>query len=162
MIFVTVGAGKIGFERLVKEMDRVASKIDEKVIMQIGIANYRPVNAEHFRFLPRNQIEEIYKNARIIVCHAGIGTLLTALEHNKPAIAVPRLKEYGEHHDNHQLEIANELEKEGKIMAIYNINDLEDALHNVGENPVRIGSERVRLVNALKEYIESVERKRYK
>ena len=47
-------------------------------------------------------------------------------------------------------------------MAIYNINDLEDALHNVGENPVRIGSERMRLVNALKEYIESVERKRYK
>lgn len=158
MIFVTVGAGKIGFERLVKEMDRVASEIDEGVIMQIGITNYQPINAEHFRFLPRNQIEEIYKNARVIVCHAGIGTLLTALEHNKLTIAVPRLKEYGEHHDNHQLEIANELETEGKIVAIYNIYELDDALHRVGKNPVHVGSERIRLVNALKGYIKELEK----
>ena len=160
MIFVTVGASKISFERLIREMDRVASKIDEKVIMQIGIANYLPVNVEYFRFLPRNQIEELYKNASVIVCHAGIGTLLTALEHNKPIIAIPRLKEYGEHHDNHQLEIANELEKEGKIIAIYSINDLEDALHYVGENPVHIGCERMRLINALKEYIENLKREK--
>lgn len=158
MIFVTVGAGKIGFERLVKEMDRVASKINEKVMMQIGITNYQPVNAEYFRFLPRNEIEELYKNARVIVCHAGIGTILTALEYNKPTIVVPRLKEYGEHHDNHQLEIANELEKEGKIMAIYNINELENALRNVGKNPVHIGSERMRLVSALRKYIRWLEK----
>ena len=157
MIFVTVGAGKIGFERLVKEMDRVASKINEKVIMQIGITEYQPVNAEHFRFLPRNEIEELYKNARVIVCHAGIGTILTALEYSKPTIVVPRLKEYGEHHDTHQLEIANELEREGKIIAIYNISELEDALRNVGENPVHVGSERMGLVNALRRYIRSLE-----
>lgn len=159
MIFVTVGAGKIGFERLVKEMDQVASKINEKVIMQIGITNYQPINAEYFRFLPRNEIAEIYKSARVIVCHAGIGTILTALEYSKPTIVVPRLKEYGEHHDTHQLEIANELEKEGKIVAIYNINDLEDALRTIGENPAHIGSERMRLVNALKKYLEGLDAK---
>lgn len=162
MIFVTVGAGKIDFERLIEKMDRIASKIDEKVIMQIGITNYQPVNAEHFRFLPRNQIGDLYKNARVVVCHAGIGTILTALEYSKPTIVVPRLKEYGEHHDNHQLEIANELEKEGKIISIYNINNLEDALRMIGENPAHLGNERMRLISALKEYIEDIERWRNK
>jgi len=158
LIFVTVGAGKIGFMRLVEEMDCIAGKSDEKVIIQIGITDYQPVNVDYFRFLPRDEIIELYKCARVIVCHAGIGTILTALEYNKPTIAVPRLKEYGEHHDNHQLEIAHELEKEGKIMAVYDIAGLEDALRNVGKNPVQVGSERMRLVNALKVYIRSLEK----
>ena len=160
MIFVTVGAGKICFERLLKEMDRVASKINEKVIMQIGITNYQPVNAEHFRFLPRNQIENIYKNARVIVCHGGIGTILTALEYSKPTVVVPRRKEYGEHHDNHQLEIANELEKEGKIVAIYNIGNLENALRIISTNSVHVGRERIGLISALREYINNVSQSR--
>jgi beta-1,4-N-acetylglucosaminyltransferase len=153
MIFVTVGTHYDGFERLVKKMDEIAGKIDEKVIIQIGYTKYTPKYAEYFEFKTYQEIQELNKKARVVVCHGGEGSIITAIEQRTPVISVPRLSKYGEHNNNHQLEIANELEKEGKIMAIYNINDLEDALHNVCENPVHVGSERMRLVIALKEYI---------
>ena len=42
MIFVTVGTGK--FELLVREMDKIASKLKERVIIQIGNGDYEPKN----------------------------------------------------------------------------------------------------------------------
>ena len=94
MIFVTVG-GMRPFGRLVKEMDRIAGELDEKVVMQIGSTDYEPKNCEYFRFVPRKDIEEFYASARVIVCHAGGGSILTALQHGKPLVLVPRIKSRG-------------------------------------------------------------------
>ena len=44
-------------------------------------------------------------------------------------------------------------------MAIYNINDLGNTLRNVGENPAHLGSERMRLVDALRKYLEDLDAK---
>lgn len=157
MIFVTVGV-MYGFDRLVKEMDEIAGRIAEAVVMQIGETTYKPKNARYFRFTSNEEIDRLYEDARVVVCHAGVGSIVTALEHGKPVIAVPRRKKYGEHVDDHQLEIARELEKEGAIIAIYNISDLEKALHSIGANPVHIGSGRTRLVNALRDYVRELEK----
>jgi UDP-N-acetylglucosamine transferase subunit ALG13 len=146
------------FERLIKEMDEIAGRTDEEVIMQIGETAYEPKNATYFKFASREEMDGLYEAARVVVCHAGVGSIFTALDHGKPVIAVPRRKKYGEHVDDHQLEIARELEKEGAIIAIYNISDLEKALHSIGANPVHIGSERMRLVNALRDYVRELEK----
>ena len=128
MIFVTVGL-MYGFDRLIKEMDEIAGKIGEEVIMQIGETAYEPKNAKYFKFLSREEIDRIYDDARVVVCHAGVGSILTTLEHSKPVIAVPRRREYREVVDDHQLEIARELEKEGRIMVVYDVGDLERMLN---------------------------------
>jgi UDP-N-acetylglucosamine transferase subunit ALG13 len=121
MIFVTVGTSSWDFTRLIKEMDRIAGMIDEEVIMQISDIKYEPKNAKYFRFVSNERIEELYEDARVVVSHAGVGCIISALKHNKPNIVVPRRKKYAEHFDDHQLEIAKELEKEGKVKVVWNI-----------------------------------------
>ena len=160
MIFVTVGMHTVyGFDRLIKKMDYIARKIDDHVIMQIGCANYEPKNAEYFRFMPKNEMDELYKSARVVVCHAGIGSILTALEYVKPVIAVPRRKKYGEHIDDHQLEISGEMENEGRITVVCDVEELEDVLTNVSTDSVVKVEKDNRLVGALKEYLEGLDAK---
>ena len=153
LIFVTVG-GMRAFDRLIREMDRIAGKVDEKVVMQIGFTGYEPKNCDYFRFMPRNEIEELYAGAKVVVCHAGIGSILTAMKYNKPLVIVPRAKRYGEHIDDHQLDIAREMENRG-ITVVYDISKLESAVGNVDVTPVEFKGE-TDLVRRLKEYLERI------
>lgn len=134
MIFVTVGTHNQGFERMVRKMDEIAGITQEKVIIQRGYTNYEPVHAESFKFLEYQQIYQFYKNARVIVAHAGAGTLLDALKSGNPVIAVPRFKKYGEHIDDQQLELAEALEKRKRVVAVYDIKKLRETIDNIKSN----------------------------
>jgi beta-1,4-N-acetylglucosaminyltransferase len=155
LIFVTVG-GMRAFERLTKEMDRVAGELDEQVVMQIGSTDYEPKNCDYFRFMPRNDIEGFYAGARVIVCHAGGGSILTALEHNKPLVLVPRMKRYGEVFDDHQLEIAREMEAQGAVV-VYDISNLKSAISNANTSLSKFNAGR-NLAGALKKYLDQLDR----
>ena len=155
MIFVTVG-GMRPFERLVKEMDRIAGELDERAVMQVGATKYEPKNCEYFRFIPRKDIEEFYGGARLIVCHAGGGSILTALEHDKPLILVPRIKSCGEVFDDHQLEIARQMESRG-VTVVYDISNLKSAIGNVSMGAPKVGGGG-KLVGALKEYLDRLDK----
>ena len=122
MILVTVGS--LPFTRLVKKMDKIASQIEEEVIMQVADDVYLPENAEFFRFQSYVKMQELCKQARLVVCHGGVGSILTALEGGVPVIAVPRSKRYGEAVDDHQQEIVKLLAKEGKIIAVDEVDEL--------------------------------------
>ena len=155
MILVTVGL-MYGFERLVKEMDEIVGGMDEAVMMQIGETTYKPKNARYLRVTSNEEIDRLYENARVVVCHAGVGSILTALEYGKPVIAVPRRKKYGEHVDDHQLEIARELGKDGRITVVCDVEDLEKVLGDVSTDfKTSVENER-ELVKALEKYINSL------
>ena len=158
MIFVTVGVSGYGFERLIKEMDEVAGRIDEEVIIQIGETAYESKNVKYFKFASREKMDQLYEDARVVVCHAGVGSILTALEHGKPVVAVPRRKKYGEHIDDHQLDIAEEMEKEGQIKVVCDVGELEGALGDVSvASGLKVENEG-KLVKALKKYLEDISR----
>ena len=155
MIFVTVGTHNQGFERLVKKMDEIAGEIDEEVVMQIGFTEYEPKNAKWFKFVDIDEIMDFYKNADVIVSHAGAGALLDALSFEKPVIAVPRLKKFGEHIDNQQLELAEALENKGKVKAVYDIEDLGRSVEKI--NVVNSSIEQDNsLVRFLKEHMSGI------
>lgn len=123
MIFVTVGTLR-GYDRVVKKMDEIAKGIDEKVVMQIGHTAYRPVHAEYFEFTDDARILQLNRDARVVVSHAGIGSILTALVQRTPIIIVPRQKKYNEHWDDHQLEIAEAMKDSENVKVVYDENDL--------------------------------------
>ena len=154
MIFVTVG-GMRAFERLVRAMDRIAGGLGERVVMQIGSTDYEPKNCDYFRFMPRGEIEELYANARVVVCHAGSGSILTALEHNKPLVLVPRLRQYGEVFDDHQLELARECQNRGTAV-VYDIDEIESALSTAIPNTMELKG-RQSLIGRLKEYLDRID-----
>ena len=158
MIFVTVGTHYQGFERLIRKMDEIASKIDDEVVMQIGFTQYEPKNAKWFRFLENEEdILELYKKADIIVAHAGAGTLLTALSFGKPLVVVPRLKKFGEHVDDQQIELAEALKSMGLAIPVYDVEELENAIKKAISMKAKSVKRNKKLVNFLKEYLRGLE-----
>jgi len=144
-----------GFERLIRKMDEVATTINEEIIMQIGHTKYTPRNAQYFQFTTAEELKALCQEARVVVTH-GAMTILDALEQGTPVVVVPRLKRYKEVIDDHQLDFARELEKEGKVIAVYDVEELEGALKKPDLKPRELAKDR-RLVNALKAYIARFE-----
>ena len=156
MIFVTVGMHTKGFDRLLKKMDEIAATSGEEVVMQIGHTSFRPQTAKWFDFTTEEGIKEWCKKARVVVTQPAM-SILDAQEQNKPVIAVPRLQKYDEVIDDHQLDFARHLEKEGKVIAVYDVDKLEETLRRMDPKPMKLVRDK-RLVNALRKYIELIER----
>ena len=148
MILVTVGMHTEGFSRLVVEMDRLATQVDEQVIIQIGHTAYRPRAARWFSFAPYEEMQALCERARVIVSHAGAGSILTALRYQKPLIVVPRRKKYGEILDDHQLELAEVLSETSTLLLVYETEELADKLQAAEHFTPRL-SARGHLIEAL-------------
>lgn len=156
MIFVTVGNHDQGFDRLIKKMDEIAGKIDEKVIMQIGYTKYKPVNAEYFDFIESfEEIKRLNREARVVVCHAGAGSILTALEQHTSVIVVPRLKKYNEHLNDHQIEIAEAMAENNRVKIALDVDNLYEHLSSVLDS--QNASCENKLAISLKKYLLSLE-----
>ena len=127
MIYATVGTMYMDFPRLIQVMDAVALASGEEVIVQTGLGNTLPQHCEHFDFKSRDEVLAIQAEARVIVCHAGIGSVIDALQMKKPLIVVPRLKQFAEHNSDHQLELAQAVERRGWGRMIEDISELAEA-----------------------------------
>lgn len=120
MIFVTVGTNPdMGFDRFVKAMDELAATLEERVVIQHGCSSYKPQHAEHFDFISGKEFEQLNKEARLVVSHAAAGAAIVALRHHKPLVVVPRLKQFNEHIDDHQLQLAAALKAEKKAIVVH-------------------------------------------
>ena len=132
MIFITVGTHEQGMERLLREIDNLIEKeiIREEVFAQIGYSKYIPKNYKYEKMIGYDQMDLYVKEARIIITHGGPGSIFHPLQYGKIPIVVPRDPKYNEHVDNHQILFANRLEKNKKIIAVYNIDDLKNIISN--------------------------------
>jgi UDP-N-acetylglucosamine transferase subunit ALG13 len=157
MIFVTVGTHYQGFERLIKKMDDISGHLDEDVIAQIGSTKYKPKNMTYFTFGGyENEIIKLCKNARIIVSHAGAGSILTVFYYMKPIIIIPRLEKFNEHVDDHQLELAKVLENNKNFLVVYDVKKLETILNEARKPYYSTNNKKDdRLINFLKKKIET-------
>jgi len=129
MILVTVGTHLQPFSRLIDEIDRLieVGEIKQDVLVQIGHSN-PPKHARYFKSIDYGKMLLLMRKASMIVTHGGIGSVLLSVRLNKPTIVVPRLREFGEHTDNHQLEVTRELSKQKKILPVYDIAELKNAM----------------------------------
>lgn len=157
MIFVTVGTHNQGFERLVRKADEIAKSMREEVVIQRGRTAYEPRHASFFDFASRAEMRASIEKARVVVSHGGAGSIIFALSAGKPVVVVPRLKEYKEHVNDHQLELARALEEEGKVKAVYDIEELEAALKTV-EDAILIRRGKPVMVEIIKSYLRELEK----
>ena len=134
MILVITGTHPQQFDRALKEVDNLIAMhvINEPVMMQTGYSNYLPKNAKWFKFTNYENMLKLMKKASYVITHGGIGSVLLSLRMNKKTIVVPRLKKFGEHTNDHQLEIVKELDKQNKIIPVYDITQLSNVIENVG------------------------------
>ncbi len=123
MIFVTVGTHEQQFNRLIQEIDRLieAKLITEEVFIQRGIQSTSPQKCSSAESIIYDQILENMKKARITITHGGPGSIMLSLSFGKIPIVVPRQAKYKEHVDNHQIDFTRRLERQKKIIAVYEI-----------------------------------------
>lgn len=139
MIFVSLGSREYQFNRLLKELDRLlgSGQFQEEIFAQIGGSDYLPQHYPYARFLDKEQFEAKQQAADLIISHAGTGALIGALKKGKKVISVPRLAKYGEHIDDHQLQVSGVLAEEGYLEQVLDVSMLGDAIRNSLDNPVK-------------------------
>lgn len=130
MIFVTVGSQKFQFNRLLKKVDQMAGNgvITEEVCIQTGVSDYIPGHCRHRPFYNRNVLSEMIGSCSILITHGGEGIMVDAVKRGKKTIVVPRLARYGEHVDDHQLELTQRFHKMGLVCACPEVERLAEAL----------------------------------
>jgi UDP-N-acetylglucosamine transferase subunit ALG13 len=105
MIFVTIGS-MFPFDRMVRAMDAWAAAQEEEILAQIGAGSFEPRHMAWVRSLPRPDYAAAISRARLVVAHAGVGSVVAAGEQGKPIVVLPRRAALGEHTSDHQVETA--------------------------------------------------------
>lgn len=156
-IFVTVGTAS--FPRLVKMMDEISKKVNSKIIMQIANTSYKPQNLEYLNYVEDSEeIKRLNREASVVICHAGVGSILTALEQGSNIIVVPRLKKFKECIDDHQLEIATILKNQNRGEVAYNATDLVNLLNSSTKKKIqknKVEDDELNIINFLKDILIS-------
>jgi UDP-N-acetylglucosamine transferase subunit ALG13 len=125
MIFVTIGTQK-PFDRLIRAIDELAPSLGNiRIVAQVSNTVQNVKNLETLSFIDPNEFNSIFSQADLIISHAGMGTILSALEKEKPIIVMPRLMKFKEHRNEHQLATAKRLDSLGYVHVAYNENELK-------------------------------------
>jgi UDP-N-acetylglucosamine transferase subunit ALG13 len=109
MLFVTVGTSPHPFQRLIDSLTKLPVEIQQEIVFQGAVNPNQEVKFSNSRFLAPSEYNRMLKNADIVICHAGIGTVRECCDLAKKTIIVPRLGKHGEHFNDHQLELVKEL-----------------------------------------------------
>lgn len=130
MIFVTLGTQDKHFDRLLKAVYKLET--DEKIVAQIGSTEFKSSKPEDkfeiHKFLSNEEFEKYMDEARVVITHAGVGTIIYGLKKHKKMIVAARLKKYGEHVNDHQLQILQTFASEGYIIPLEDFDDLPKLL----------------------------------
>lgn len=159
MIFITIGTQE-PFDRLIRCMDQVVAELDAvEAVAQVSHSAYAIKNMKAVSFLAPQEFNKQFAEADLIVSHAGMGTIISAMKLEKPIIIFPRLAALGEHRNDHQLATARVLDKLKYLHVAYDEATLKrmvqdfirgnlKSLHRIGDtaSPELIGS--------IKQYIQ--------
>ena len=158
MILVMLGTQKNDFSRLLKEIENCIDEgiIKEQVLVQAGATKYKTNKMQVFDYMAREELDGKKQEANIIITHGGVGSIVGALKMNKKVIAVPRLKKYGEHVNDHQKQIVENFHKQEYIKGVMEISNLKQEIKNIDKfKPRKFVSNTQSIINIVEEYIET-------
>jgi anti-anti-sigma factor len=119
MILVTVGTEQYEFNSLMDWISLLMKEgiINEEVFIQYGSSTRLPDDVKVSKLVPEGQFKQLVERANAVIAHCGEGSTLLLEEFDKPYILVPRTVKFHEHVDDHQLELAEDLENQGVLIA---------------------------------------------
>lgn len=133
MIFITLGSQKFQFNRLLKAIDHLVEdgKIEDEIFAQTGYSDYEPQNYKFKQFLDRDEFSDVVGRSDIVITHGGTGAIIGAVKKGKKVIAVPRRAMYGEHVDDHQLQLVGQFRALNLICECRDCEKLGEVLDEV-------------------------------
>ena len=187
MIFVSLGTQDKPFNRIIDYILKLKEEIKElediEIIFQIGQTklseeekskieklnektNEKKINKEEknitvFNMLKPEDMKKYIINSSIVITHAGVGTIIECIENNKDIIVLPRKEENGEHVNNHQEEIAFEMEKNGLLYKVDTYEKMQEIVIELIKNSnnkkeKRYISNNEKFNDILIDYLESI------
>jgi UDP-N-acetylglucosamine transferase subunit ALG13 len=131
MILVTVGA-QMPFDRLLRTVDAwAAQNPSEEVFAQIGPGAWKPPHIKWVEFLQPDEYRRLVQQCKLVISHAGMGTVLTALELGKPLLLLPRRGHLQETRNDHQVDTARQLLEAKRATIAFDEKELANALKNL-------------------------------
>jgi len=119
MILVTVGTEQYTFNSLMDWIGLLLKEgiINEDVFIQYGASTRLPDDVKISKVVPEAQFKQLVAKSSAVIAHCGEGSTLLLEEFDKPYILVPRTVRFHEHVDDHQIELAEDLENQGVLIA---------------------------------------------
>jgi len=160
MIFISLGTQKFQFNRLLQLMDDLILEglVEEEVFAQIGNSDYKAKNYKYESFLSSEEFEANLDKATCVICHSGVGTILKAINKDKPVIVVPRLAKYKEHVDDHQVEIAKAFAKKNFCLMYDENSNMVDLINEAKSHTFdKYISSKEKVIARLENYLATLE-----
>jgi len=134
MIFATVGT-QLPFDRMIRAIDEWSALSGRSdILAQIGVSDFRPRHIQWVQSLRPAEFDRRFSEADLIISHAGMGTIITALELGKPIIVVPRRADLGEHRNDHQLATAKRFADMGLVSVAFQESELGKRIDELAAN----------------------------
>jgi UDP-N-acetylglucosamine transferase subunit ALG13 len=159
MIFLTVGS-QLPFDRLTRVVDDwAAAHPDVDVLAQIGVGGFVP---RHVRSLPTmspTDYREAFERASLVIAHAGMGTIITALELRKPLLMLPRLASLRESRNDNQVGTARHFSQFSLFEVVDSETEIAQAVDCMRSDTERYVSPQIgfgvsnTLINKIREFV---------
>lgn len=140
LLFATVGTDHHPFDRIVRWLDawlEASGKRRVRCLVQHGTSAPSAVGRS-CAFLGYDEMENAIREAAVIVCHGGPGTIMLAAEAGKVPLVVPRLRALGEHVDDHQVLFARRLKEERTVVLAETESELRALLEQAVAEPFMV------------------------
>lgn len=149
MTLVTLGTQHQEFTRLLDYIEK--SDLKGEIIVQAGYTKYESKRMKIFDFISYDEMEKYIDKSDLVITHAGTGSIVMPLKKDKKVIACARLSKFGEHVDDHQVELVDVFYSEGYILKIDEDASLNEVLKNIKDFKPK------KFVSNTKKFIENLE-----
>lgn len=149
MTLVTLGTQHQEFTRLLDYIEK--SDLKGEIIVQAGYTKYESKKMKIFDFISYDEMEKYIDKCDLVITHAGTGSIVMPLKKGKKVIACARLSKFGEHVDDHQVELVDVFYSEGYILKIDEDTSLDEVLKNIKDFKPK------KFVSNTKKFIENLE-----
>lgn len=159
MILVLLGTQNNSFHRLLEEVEKNINEgtINEEVIVQAGYTKFKSHKMRIIDLISKEQLEQFQEEASLIITHGGVGSIITSIKKGKKVIAVPRMHEYGEHVNNHQVQIVKNFDEQGYIIGIERVEDLKQAIIKSKEfKPKKYQTNNDKMLKIIEDFIDKI------
>ena len=159
MIFVTLGTQDKPFNRLLVAVEKAIDDgfITDDVVVQVGFTKFKSDKMKVFDLIGQEDFASYMKQADLLITHGGVGSIITGLNLGKKIIAAPRLAKYGEHVNDHQLQIIKCFWQKKYILPLYEFEKLGEVLQAAKDFvPERFESNKTNFLNRIEKMIDSI------
>lgn len=159
--FITLGNANQSFIRLLDCCIRIRHLLPTPVIVQHGNTIFSYPQFECHEYLSSELFMHIMRTSKVVIAHAGAGSIINSIRLGKKPIVMPRLKEYLEHVNNHQLELAQRLSQDGYVYLVSNLTEMTSSIKRVlNESPANTAKKNQTIFDYVDASLRSIDLKR--